>query len=289
LTVIAIPNISEGRDQRFIDATVTSVQRGACDVLDVHSDGRHNRTVLTIASADDSFVEAMIELASLASTIDMTRHTGVHPRLGGLDVCPFVPFRTDMEPAVTTAREVGRAISERCDLPVYLYGHAAPRASTRRLPDLRRGGLQELIARAPSLPPDFGPGRIDPSKGVVCVGARGPLIAFNVWIEAPVKLARAIAHLVREENSGLAGLRALGLEIGNGRSQVSMNITEPDLVGIDAAYEAVANAARAHGVAPVHTELVGLVEQRFAPDPEKEAARLLIQPGRTLESALKIA
>jgi len=243
--------------------------------------------VLTLTTLGDSLIEAIVQLADLAAAIDLRDQTGVHPRLGGLDVCPFVPFRADMDEAVAAARGAGRAVAERCDLPVYLYGHASERAATRNLPDLRRGGLAGLIDRAGSLLPDFGPRDIDPAKGVVCVGARGPLIAFNVWFAAPVEVARAIARGAREESSGLTGLRALGLDVGEGRSQVSMNLTEPAALGIDAAYEAVADLALTHGVTPKHTELVGLIEERFVPDPNKEAARLLIQPGRTLESALE--
>jgi glutamate formiminotransferase len=182
---------------------------------------------------------------------------------------------------------IGESIAVRHGLPVYLYGAAARRNEARELPELRRGGLVRLRDRAVTdLPPDFGPTRIDERRGVVCVGARDVLIAFNVWLIADVEVAQRIALEIRESQSGLSGLRALGLRIDANSSQVSMNLTRPERTGIDEAYEAVKVHADRFGVSIASTELVGVPPERFLPDPQREAARLLKKPGRSLEIAL---
>jgi glutamate formiminotransferase len=288
MTLVAVPNISEGRDERFVQDAVSGISEAGGKVLDVHSDARHNRSVLTLVASDDSLVPPIVTLASICRKIDLRDHDGVHPRLGALDVCPVVPFRAPMERAVFAAREVAQAVAEACDLPVYLYGRAAEREVTRDLPAIRKGGLEGVIRRSVDIPPDFGPKAIDPAHGVVCVGARGPLIAFNVWLRAAPEVAEVIARRVREPASGLAGVRALGMDLG-GVSQVSMNLTEPERAGIDAVFDLVSDIARSLGEEPWKTEIVGLIEKRFAPDPEKKAARLLIQPGRDLESAISVS
>jgi glutamate formiminotransferase len=285
VSLIAVPNISEGRNERFVNDIVAEVERAGARVLDVHSDVPHNRSVLTIVSPNDELMAPLVALARACRDIDLEVHEGAHPRLGGLDVCPLVPFHSPMEAAVSTARSVAEAVAEACAVPVYLYGNAARRRATRELPDLRRGGLAGLEARSVDTPPDYGPRAIDPSRGVVCVGARGPLIAFNVWFEATAEIAREVAKLVREQSS-LPGVRALGIDLGDGTSQVSMNLKSPQETGIDTVFQAVTDAASTRGIKPWKTEIVGLIEERFAPDPKKEAARLLIQPGRTLESAM---
>jgi glutamate formiminotransferase len=285
MSLVVVPNISEGRNEHFVNDVVAEVAKAGARVLDVHSDARHNRSVLTIVSPNDVLVAPLVALARACRDIDLEVHEGAHPRLGGLDVCPLVPFRSPMEAAVSATHSVAKAIAEACAVPVYLYGNAARRAATRELPDLRRGGLAGLIARSIDIPPDHGPGAIDPSRGIVCVGARGPLIAFNVWFEATVEKAREVAKVVREQSS-LRGVRALGIDMENGTSQVSMNLTSPEETGIDSAFQAVSDAASTRGIKPWRTEIVGMIEERFAPDPKKEAARLLIQPGRTLESAI---
>lgn len=250
----------------------------------MHSDPVHNRSVLTVtAESSIELARAMAELAAGAAVIDLTSHEGVHPRLGGLDVCPFVPHGDDMNEAIAAAEVAAELIGEQAELPVYLYGEVARRPETKDLPDLRRGGLAGLMQRARAgLTPDVGPRDIDPRKGVVCVGARRPLIAFNVSLGADASVAAAVAKEVRRP--GL--VRALGLPIRPGESQVSMNLTDPAELGVDAAYELVAAGAKEHDVAIVGAELVGLVAQRWMPDPAKQAARRLSSPGRSIESAI---
>ena len=286
--LIAVPNVSEGRDIGRIRGFEAVLSSAGTKVGDVHRDEVHNRSVFTVGGATEDLIVAMTRLAAAASSIDLTQHTGVHPRLGGLDVCPVVPHGSPMSDAVSCALAIGESIGSDVGIPVFLFGAAARREETRELPDLRRGGLSELRRRVDGglLAPDFGPVAIDEKVGVVCVGARDVLIAFNVWIEASGEVARSIASEVREARSGLVGLRALGLQIDARRSQVSMNLTDPSATGIDTAYEAVSAAAKARGVRVDGTELIGVPPERFLPDPEREAARLLRRPGRSLESAL---
>ena len=284
MPLIAIPNVSEGRDEAFIDECRDAVRSSRARVLDVHSDPVHNRSVLTVTGASDALVDAMAALAVVAARIDVSAHIGVHPRLGGLDVCPVVPHGDDMASAIATARAIATSIAADAGTPVYLYGAAATREETRSLPELRRSGLPALIARARTgLAPDAGPAEIDPHRGVVCVGARPELVAFNVWIAADEHDARAIAADVRRPDA----VRALGFPMDAGTSQVSMNLVDPGAVNIDDAYELVARACTRRGVRLLSTEIVGLPPERFMPDPQKEAARRLIAPGRSLESVLR--
>ena len=283
---VAVPNVSEGRDPRGVELLAAAVTGEGARVVDVHSDPIHNRSVLTSAGPVEVLVPAMAELAAAAAVIDLTQHSGVHPRLGGLDVCPFVVGEAGVEAAVGAARAAGAAIAERAGVPVYLYGFAATRPECERLPDIRAGGLQRLTQRSESeLPPDFGAVPIDPHRGVVCVGARDVLIALNVVVRADPATAKSLAAAVRCDES-LSGVRALGLDLGGGTAQVSMNLTDPALTGVDDAFSAVAAVAETAGVRVVGTELVGVPPERFMPDPDAQAARLLIQPGRSLEAAL---
>jgi glutamate formiminotransferase len=283
MALIWIPNLSEGRNAGVIRALVGAVSAEGAVVLDVHSDADHNRSVITATGPREDLVSAAAALADgAAELIDLTEHQGTHPRIGALDVSPFVPHETSMGEAVDTARLAAEAIHQRTGLPVYLYGEAATRAETRNLPDLRRGGLEGLAARAAEgLAPDAGPATIDRAKGVVCVGARGPLIAFNVWLAAPVEAAKQIAASVRGP-----AVRALGMEMSDGSAQVSMNLIDPPTMGIDGIFDVVRRAADHHGVEVTATEIVGLVEERFLPNPNAQAARLLREPGRSLESEL---
>lgn len=289
MTFVVVPNVSEGRDGNAVLALGDSVARRGARVLDVHSDRTHNRSVFTVAGGRDSIVSGMVGLASAARNIDLRRHHGAHPRLGGLDVCPVVTFRTSRNAAVDAAWATGEAIAHEAQLPVFLYGHAARRKETMDLPSLRRGGLAGLIERTRAgLPPDFGPAHIDEGTGVVCVGARDVLVAFNVWIAAGRVTARRIAGKARTSGGGPPGIRALGIDVGGGMSQVSMNLIDPAVTAIDAAFEAVAREARELEAKIEATEIVGLVPERYLPDPRKKAARLLMAPSRSLEAALEM-
>jgi glutamate formiminotransferase len=282
MTLIAVPNVSEGRDLSVVSEFSHAVHQGGARVLDVHSDGAHNRSVLTLTGEEAGLIAACTALAQVGKTIDLELHEGVHPRLGGLDVCPFVPYDATMDEAIALANRTARSIGEETGLPVYLYGEAARRRQTRELPDLRRGGLSGLIEKCNSgLTPDEGPTHIDPREGVVCVGARGPLIAFNVWLATAEPVAHAIAVEMRSE-----WVRAMGLKIDDHTAQVSMNLIRPERTGIEEAFESVRAAASLRGVEVVATELVGLVERRFWPGSDATVARLLKEPGHCLEDRL---
>lgn len=286
--LIAVPNVSEGRNVALIERLKGEMASGGARVLDTHSDTLHNRSVFTVAGDDDKLTAAAVTLAANCLEIDLTAQQGLHPRLGGLDVCPFVPLGSDLEPAIEIAVNAARDIAGETDLPVFLYEAASVREETRSLPSLRRGGLQELAHRvAAGLTPDFGPAEIDPRRGAVCVGARRPLIAFNVILRSGAAEASRIAVSIRTSGGGPPGIRALGWGLQPGRAQVSMNLTDPQQTGIDVAFDAVAHEAQRVGIRVVGTEIVGLPPERFMPDPQKEAARLLIRPGRSLENALR--
>lgn len=287
MPLVAIPNVSTSNAATLREFEAIIRSAGAV-VLDTHSDAVHGRSVLTVGGRVTALQEAMVALASAARRIDLSAQAGVHPRIGALDVCPFVPHEhTGIEAAIDAARTTGELISEHAGMPVYLYGEAATRSSTRLLSDLRRGGLGGLRARAEhALPPDFGPTIIEESTGVACVGAREVLIAFNVWLRCSLEGAGAIASRVREAGGGLPGVRALGFPMGSDVAQVSMNLTAPAVAGIREAFEAVDAEARRLRVEVLGTEIVGLPPERFQPPPLARTTRLLREPGRSLEAAL---
>ena len=283
MPLLAIPNVSIGRPGVLLDNASRAIGRSGARMIDLHTDEIHNRSVLTVTGRDDDLIDAMTALAAVCVDIDLTTHHGVHPRVGGLDVCPFVPRDTPMDVAIGAAHTTGSRIGSELGLPVFFYGHAARRRETRDLPDIRRGGLEGLTARvAAGLAPDEGPSEVDPRIGVVCVGARGPLIAFNVWLVAELHTAEDIATAVREPGR----VRALGLAVGNGRCQVSMNLTSPDEVGIEDVFGRVEGAVATGGAEVVATEIVGLVADDHLPPPDAKVTRLLIEPGHSLEAAL---
>jgi len=258
----AVPNFSEGRDEAKISRIAGAVRAvPGVRILDLHSDPDHNRSVLTFAGEEDAVLAGAVALArACAAELDLAAQTGEHPRVGVLDVLPFVPLEAaTMADAVRLARRAGELLGS-LGFPVYLYGAAATAAHRRDLPDVRRGGYEGLASRArdPRWRPDFGPAELDPRGGAVAVGARPFLVAFNAYLDTrDVEIARAIASEVRERDGGLPAVRALGLEVG-GRAQVSMNLTDLGKTPIPIALEAVRSAAEERGAAVESTELVGL-------------------------------
>ncbi|HEX7525068.1 MAG TPA: hypothetical protein VF327_02115, partial [Gaiellaceae bacterium] len=214
LPLESVPNISEGRDHAVIDAVGASLAAHA-RLLDVHTDPDHNRSVFTLVGEEHELVEALLSgIACARERIDLRTHAGAHPRIGVADVVPIVPLRPeDMMRACAAAGELARRIGEELGLTVFLYGELAP---GRGPAFFRRGGPEELQRRidAGELVPDHGPRLLHPSAGGVIVGARPPLIAFNVdLVGANVEAARAIARVIRERDGGFPGVRALGLEL----------------------------------------------------------------------------
>ena len=274
-----VPNLSEGRRRDVIDACVDAASTGGVRVLDVSSDPDHNRTVLTLLGEAGDLVEAVRRLAALGiERIDLAGHAGVHPFLGALDVAPFVPLEADRMPAaVHAARRAADALAE-LDLPVFLYGEAASNPNRAALADHRRGGLARLGERMASgdWPPDRGPCRPHPTGGAVCVGARQPLVAFNLLLDTDrTAAAKRIAASLRESGGGPPGVRALGfyLESG-GRAQVSVNLTDCDRTSLLDVVRYADALAEAAGVRVVETELVGLAPRRVLPQGGAEALRL---------------
>lgn len=287
MSLVVIPNVSEGRRPEIIRGLQARIEQSGAKVLDTHSDELHNRTVFTVAADSPTLLDAMRSLAAAATAaIDLESHVGKHPRIGALDVCPFVPVDAGLQEAVDLAREAGARIGA-LGIPVYLYGAASEKAPVE-LPDLRRGGLDGLIDRAErGTPPDLGPQIIDRRTGVVCVGARNPLIAFNVWLDGAADAARTIASKVRAVHGGLSGVRALGLDMGDDRAQVSMNLTDPQATSMEQALVAIEHLAGPLGVRVQATEIIGLPPQRFMPPPDARVTRLLMRPGHSLESRLQ--
>jgi len=263
----AVPNFSEGRDLEKISRIAGSVRdTPGISVLNLHSDPDHNRSVLTFAGEEEPLLRASIALARACATeIDLAAQSGVHPRMGSLDVLPFVPLGpplsdTTLEDAAGLARRVGEEIGA-LGLPVYLYGTAARASHRKNLADVRRGGYEGILARAedPLWKPDYGPEEIPPRSGAVAVGARPFLVAFNAYLGTEdIEVARAVATEVRERDGGLPGIKALGLEVG-GRAQVSMNLVDLETTPISVALEAVRRSAGRHGIMVESTELVGLL------------------------------
>lgn len=267
----AVPNFSEGRDRATIDAIAAALGTRA-RLLDVHVDSDHNRSVFTLAGSGPELVAALLVAVSLArERIDLSRHEGVHPRVGVADVLPLVAIRPeDIGRARAAALELGERIGLELGLPVFLYGELA---AGRRLAELRRGGAEELARRIESgeLSPDFGPLRLDPRTGAVLVGARLPLIAFNVNLRGSLAAAKEIAAAVREGGShGFAGVRALGLELpGTGLVQVSMNIEDWQKSGLGEIVARIEREAAERGAEVAGTELVGLIPAGAAAEAEQ--------------------
>jgi glutamate formiminotransferase len=253
LPLESVPNFSEGRDRATIDAIANALAQHA-RLLDVHADADHNRSVFTLVGSEDELVEALVAGVLVArERIDLSGHEGAHPRIGAADVVPFVPIRpSDLERAERAARVLGEL-----GLPVFLY---APPA--RGPAFYRRGGSTELARRLESgeLMPDFGPAELHPRAGAVLVGARPPLIAFNVNLRAPLDVAREVAAVVRESGGGFRGLRALGFDLPRaGLVQVSMNVEDWEAAPLGEVVARIAAETERRGGEVVGSELVGLM------------------------------
>ena len=260
LPLESVPNFSEGRDAATIQALATVLDERA-NLLDVHSDADHHRSVFTLVADDEALAEALVAAVGVArERIDLRRHEGAHPRIGAADVVPDVPLCRKDE---TRAREVALALAERIGsdlrLPVFLYGEAG---AGRGPAFFRRGGPEELQRRIDTgeLRPDFGPARMDASAGGVMVGWRRPLVAFNVNLRGSHEVAREVAALVREAGGGFPGVRALGLDLPRaGHAQVSMNVEDWEAAALHEIVARIETEAEARGATVAGSELVGLM------------------------------
>jgi glutamate formiminotransferase len=265
--VECVPNFSEGRDTSKVDSIVEAMKVPGVYLLDREMDSDHNRCVITLAGEREAIQEAAIRGAGKAAElIDLTQHQGAHPRMGAVDVIPFIPIDgVTLEDCVAMARHVGAEIWKRFQIPVYLYEAAATAPERQNLEDIRRGqfeGIRDEIAFNPARKPDFGEPRAHPTAGVTAVGARKPLIAYNVFLNTPdVAIAKKIAKAVRFSSGGLRYVKGAGFLV-RGMAQVSMNLTDYEQTPIHRAFEFVKREARRYGVAPVSSEIVGLIPKR---------------------------
>ncbi len=255
-----MPNFSEGRDEAVIETLRDALSRPA-RLLDVHVDADHHRSVFTLVGEGEELVESLLAgIATARERIDLRRHDGAHPRIGAADVVPIVPIAGgEMSRACETALALAGRIGEELELPVFLYGELAP---GRGPAFFRRGGPDELQRRIDSgeLAPDFGPPRLDARAGGVIVGARAPLIAFNVNLRGDLDAARGVAAVVRETGGGFPGVRALGLELPRaGVVQVSMNVEDWEAAALHEIVARIEAEAAQRGAEVIGSELVGLM------------------------------
>jgi len=271
-----VPNVSEGRRADVIAAIAHAITGPGVRVLDQSSDPSHNRTVYTFAGDAAAVREAALRLFAVAiESIDLRSHEGVHPRIGAVDVVPFIPLGdTSMDDCVVLAKGVGQTVADQFGVPVFLYEEAAATDERRNLADVRRGGLNGLAHRMklPAWQPDFGPAQPHPTAGASAVGARHILIAFNVNLATNrLSVAKRIASVIRASSGGLPFLKAMGVELEHrGIVQVSMNLTNYKETSMTAAFDAIAREASVDGVRVLESEIVGLVPADALPaDPAR--------------------
>lgn len=261
-----VPNFSEGRDREKIEKIIEPFRRKqGVKLLDYSNDEDHNRLVVTVVGEPAPLAEAVIEAIGIAvDTIDLNRHQGQHPRMGAADVVPFIPIRnTTMEEAIALSREVGEKVAEKYNVPVFLYEKSASAPYRENLAAIRKGefeGMAEKI-RQPEWKPDFGPAERHPTAGTVAIGARMPLVAYNVNLNTDnLDIANKIARNVRYLNGGLRFCKAMGVELKERNIvQVSMNMTDYTRTALYRAFELIRIEARRYGVSIAGSEIIGLV------------------------------
>ncbi len=267
--VECVPNFSEGRRpevMRAIRDAIAAVEGVA--ILDVSSDVSHNRSVLTFVAPLDTAVDAALAgIREARDRIDLTQHTGEHPRMGATDVVPFIPLEgTTMEDCIALARALGERVGRELEIPVYLYERAATRPTRENLADVRRGQFEALLTEIGTVPerePDFGPNRCHPTFGAVAIGARPFLVAYNVYLgpASNVPVAKKIAKAVRGSSGGFRFVKGLGLEV-DGQAQVSMNLVDTTQTPVHRVFDFIRMEAQAQGVPVTWSEIVGLVPER---------------------------
>jgi glutamate formiminotransferase len=287
-----VPNVSEGRRPEAIARLAAAAASGGATLLHQTSDPDHHRSVFTLAGQPEELHAALLALYERAlAEVDLRRHRGVHPRVGAVDVAPFVPLGgAAMADAIAAARRLAEEVGRRFALPVYLYEAAATRPERRALPDIRRGGFEGLAEKMadPAWIPDFGPARPHASAGATVIGARSLLIAFNVILATTdAGVARRVARAVRESSGGLPAVRAIGVHLERrGRAQVSLNLLDYRRTSMRTAFERVRGEAALAGAEVEAGELIGLVPRAALPaDPEREL-RLVVGRDQILEERL---
>jgi len=268
--VECVPNFSEGRRKETVDAIVAALTRHpGVALLDSEMDGAHNRCVISIAGEPKALARGVIEaVGKAAELIDLRQHRGEHPRMGATDVIPFIPILgMSIEDCVQLSLEVAKEIAARFQIPIYLYEQSARIPARQDLAYVRRGefeGIRDEIRANAERKPDFGPAEVHPSAGATAVGARHPLVAYNIYLNTPdVKIAQAVARAIRFSSGGLRYVKALGFEIKERHQvQVSMNLTNFEATPVFRVFEMAAREAERYGVSIVSSEIVGLVPQK---------------------------
>jgi glutamate formiminotransferase len=292
-----VPNVSEGRRTEVVDRLVQAVQRvPGARLLDRSSDTSHNRSVLTMAGAPAALQAAVLALFEIAiAEIDLRTHTGEHPRLGAVDVVPFIPIEgATMGDCVRLAQETGAEVARRFSVPVYLYEEAATKPDRKNLADIRRGQFEGLATKMtqPEWAPDYGPQVPHPGAGATVIGARMPLIAYNVNLDTDrLDVAKKIAATVRFSSGGLPHVKAMGVALEDrGIVQVSMNLTNYQEMPILRVFDAVKAEADRHGVSVLESEIVGLVPAAALPSDAQQILQLAsFSSDQILETKLKRA
>jgi len=264
--VECVPNFSEGKDARRVEAIVAAMRVDGVHLLDWSMDADHNRSVVTLAGEPAAIVEAAVRgVGKAVDLIDLTRQEGVHPRIGAADVIPFVPISgIKLEHCALLARQAGLEIWRRFGVPVFFYEAAAARPDRANLEDVRRGqfeGLKEAVRKEAARRPDLGGPGLHPSAGACAVGARKFLVAYNIYFDSSdVAMVRSIAREIRAASGGLKGVKALGV-LAHGRAQLSMNITDFEATTLSQVYQTVSRLAVHHKTAIAEGEVIGLIPE----------------------------
>lgn len=264
--VECVPNFSEGRDKQKIEKIVDAFRgKNGVKLLDYSNDEDHNRLVVTMVGEPEALKNAVLEAVGIAvELIDLNKHEGQHPRMGAVDVIPFIPIRNvTEEEAIELSKEVGKEVAERYEIPVFLYEKSATSPDRQNLAKIRKGefeGMEEKI-KLPEWAPDFGPAKRHPTAGTVAVGARMPLVAYNVNLNTDnLEIATAIAKKVRHIGGGLRFCKAMGVALEERHiTQVSMNLTDYTRTAIYRAHELIRIEAKRYGVSVIGAEIIGLV------------------------------
>ncbi|HXG96942.1 MAG TPA: glutamate formimidoyltransferase [Gemmatimonadales bacterium] len=288
--VECVPNFSEGRDPATIDALRAAISAvPGAQLLDVQSDTAHNRSVFTFVAPPAAAVAAAFAAMRVAQQrIDLSKHSGEHPRMGATDVVPFVPVAgVTMEECVQLARQLGERVAKELQIPVFLYAKAATRVERERLPDIRKGEFEGLRGR--TLEPDFGPPRVHPTAGATAIGARPFLVAFNVYLDTQeIAVAKEIAKQIRTSSGGLPGVQASGF-IVDGLAQVSMNLLDIDITSPAVVFNAIKARAEKQGVGVQYSEIVGLIPERALVGAAESLLRLSNAGDHILETKIRAA
>ena len=264
--VECVPNFSEGRDVKRVEAIIAAMRVDGVRLLDLTMDADHNRSVVTIAGPPAAVLESAIRGAGKAAElIDLTTQEGLHPRIGAADVVPFVPISgIKLEQCVMLARQAGLEIWQRFGIPIYFYEAAASRPDRANLDDVRRGqfeGLRDAVRKESARRPDVGGPGLHPTAGACAVGARKFLVVYNLYFDSSdVAMVRAIAREIRAASGGLKSVKALGV-LANGRAQLLMSITDFHATPISQVYSTVSRLALRHKTAPVEGEVIGLIPE----------------------------